>query len=152
MGCLWWENWNTRFLQLWVPIFNSVCLGATVLVSGIALQEGRPKRKCNRGIYKLDNQWSLKRNKGRKKKKSPTLPLDFCKVFLVWQSFFRPKDNSFWRVRCRVLTVIRPVEMVGRILIALQPLCKLKWSTFSWRFLKLGQRKENGTLNADATL
>lgn len=56
MGCLQRDNGN-KLLRLGAPIFNSVCVRATELVSGIALQgEGRPERKCERGLYRLENQ------------------------------------------------------------------------------------------------
>ena len=56
MGCLQRESWN-KLVRLGVPIFDSVCVRATELVSGIAVQgEGRPERKCERGLYKLENQ------------------------------------------------------------------------------------------------
>lgn len=65
------------------------------------------------------------RQEGEKQNKTLTVQLDFGKVFPVWQSFFIPKDSSFWRLRERGLMMILLVTTVGGILIALQPLCKL---------------------------
>lgn len=51
------ERVGVNSLGLGVAIFYNMCIRARELITRIALEgEGRPKRKCEHGLYKLDNQ------------------------------------------------------------------------------------------------